>query len=195
METIIEKIENKLGGDYIGNTDWRLGFLAAFYFQQWLMEQENFQMDQLKSIDPWHYESTAQQIYEMLDERSLVAEIDVDDFIEAFVECWNKVKQADPLAAAFGRAKSELKGLDQSTAKARSEAVDAVIRRTCEIISKETKIFYIPTRKLGKLIGKSRNYAALKLGKLCDEGFLIEVEKGTSYKSPRFKINTEEIPF
>jgi len=191
-EEIANEIAIRVGDE--ANVDWKLGFLTAFYYQKEMVVQGHT-IEQIKTIDPWSLEKTALEVYRFLsEEHHLIQGIDEDEFVTAFAESWEKVKSPDPLLSAFGEANNQFSDIDRSTIKARSIADDLILKRICELIAKEADDFFLPTRKLGNLFGKSRNYAALKIKKLIDEGFLVQHQKGHEYRSPRFRINWEHQP-
>ena len=193
MEKIIDYVENEIVQkiDTEIHTDWRLGFLAAYNYQRILLSNQK-PLHEIQKIDPWTLQNFVEALYERLMESSHIELTDVDELMEDFVASWLKPKHLSPLEDAFKRAKKELDYQNRDSIKARSEADDALIKRICEIMSKENEAFFIPTRKLGGLLNKNRNYIAGKLRKLVNENFLIMVKKGSQYNSPHFKMNQKK---
>lgn len=190
---ILERIESIQDGG-IGQTDWKLGFSTAYLIQRYLMSQGR-PIDEVKSMDPWMYETEIEALYDDYCEKCLIDTLEMDELMESFVDCWSKTEHTDPLEKAWTQAIHELKDQDRSSLKARSAADDKLLKRVCELMSAETDIFYLPTRKLGDLMKKNRNYTAIKLQKLIKEGFLTEVQKGNQRQSPRYKLNPDHIEF
>lgn len=193
-------IINKIGAtqEFDYQNDWKFGFIIALNCQKFFLKSGQ-SIEEIKGCDPWQFESDIELIYHYFSE---YMEKEFDDVMEDFVANWIKIEHQDPLLKAFNIANSELQNLDISTAKAKSKKNDKLVKRICEIMSTENSEFFIPTRNLGSLLNKSRQYAAIKLQKLIEEKFIIIVKKGNRGNSPHYQINPgkndtsgDEIPF
>jgi hypothetical protein len=184
---IVNKLDTTNEFDY--QNDWKFGFIIALNCQKFFLNSGN-SIEKIKDYDPWQFEEDIELIYDHFSE---YMEKEFDDVMEDFVANWIKIEHKDPLYKAFNIANSELKTWDTSSAKAKSKKNDKLVKRICEIMAEEINIFFIPTRTLGSLLGKSRQYAAIKLKKLVDENYIIEVNKGNRRNSPHYKIKPEQI--